>query len=88
MAYLNENEWILFNEITYNIHFVYTIEDLQEEIIRRWLPFLIPYDAGVFAQIRPSETGQFALLNPVGHQLSSPMVTLWKEQTRKYDRLR
>ena len=58
MAYLNENEWILFNEITYNIHF------------------------------RPSETGQFALVNPVGHQLSSPMVTLWKEQTRKYDRLR
>ena len=88
MAYLNENEWILFNEITYNIHFVYTIEDLQEEIIRRWLPFLIPYDAGVFAQIRPSEIGQFALVNPVGHQLSSPMVTLWKEQTRKYDRLR
>ena len=53
MAYLNENEWILFNEITYNIHFVYTIEDLQEEIIRRWLPFLFFYDAGVLPRSAP-----------------------------------
>ena len=90
MAYLNENEWILLNEITYNIHFVYTIEDLQEKIIRRWLPFLIPYDAGVFAQLHPSgrEDGQYELINPVGYQLSQPMVALWKEQTQKHDRLR
>ena len=53
MAYLNENEWILFNEIIYNIHFVYTIEDLQEEIIRRWLPCLFPYEAGVWSRSAP-----------------------------------
>lgn len=87
MAYLNENEWILLNEITYNIHFVYTIEDLQEKIIRRWLPFLIPYDAGVFAQLHPSgrEDGQYELINPVGYHHSFPPLQKFpSDWTQRY----
>ena len=43
MAFLNENEWILLNEIAYNISFIYTVEEMQQEMLNRWLPFLIPY---------------------------------------------
>lgn len=38
MAFLNENEWILLNEIAYNISFIYTVEEMQKEILTRWLP--------------------------------------------------
>ncbi len=41
MAFLNENEWILLNEIAYNISFIYTVEEMQQEMLNRWLPFLI-----------------------------------------------
>ena len=51
MAFLNENEWILLNEIAYNISFIYTVEEMQQEMLNRWLPFLIPYDAAIFARI-------------------------------------
>jgi len=44
MAFLNENEWIRLNEIAYNISFIYTVEEMQHEILNRWLPFLISYD--------------------------------------------
>ena len=52
MAFLNENEWILLNEIAYNISFIYTVEEMQQEMLNRWLPFLIPYDAAIFARRR------------------------------------
>ena len=45
MAFLNENEWIRLNEIAYNISFIYTVEEMQHEILNRWLPFLISYDS-------------------------------------------
>ena len=64
MAFLNENEWILLNEIAYNISFIYTVEEMQQEMLNRWLPFLIPYDAAIFARISTSEclgTGEFKL---------------------------
>lgn len=48
MAFLNENEWILLNEIAYNISFIYTVEEMQKEILTRWLPFLISFDGAIF----------------------------------------
>ena len=35
MAFLNENEWIRLNEIAYNISFIYTVEEMQHEILNR-----------------------------------------------------
>ena len=61
MAFLNENEWILLNEIAYNISFIYTVEEMQQEMLNRWLPFLIPYDAAIFARISTTEDGAGAL---------------------------
>ena len=55
MAFLNENEWIRLNEIAYNISFIYTVEEMQHEILNRWLPFLISYDSAIFARISIAE---------------------------------
>ena len=57
MALLNENEWIRLNEIAYNISFIYTVEEMQHEILNRWLPFLISYDSAIFARISTAENG-------------------------------
>lgn len=50
MAFLNENEWIRLNEIAYNISFIYTVEEMQHEILNRWLPFLISYDSAILPE--------------------------------------
>ena len=33
MGYLEEYEWILLNEIAYNISFIYKFEDMKNEIL-------------------------------------------------------
>ena len=35
MAFLEEHEWILFNEITYNVHYIYKVEDLLRALLDR-----------------------------------------------------
>ena len=35
MAFLEEQEWILFNEITYNVHYIYKVEDLLRALLDR-----------------------------------------------------
>ena len=66
MAFLNENEWIRLNEIAYNISFIYTVEEMQHEILNRWLPFLISYDSAIFARISTAENGSYQFQAPLG----------------------
>lgn len=88
MAFLEENEWILLNEIAYNISFIYTIEEMQKAILNRWLPFLIPYDAAVFSRLSVAENGDFYFLDTEGYHLSTQAVKVWEDQTQKDDAFR
>ena len=69
MAFLEENEWILLNEVAYNISFIYTVEEMQKAILNRWLPFLISYDAAVFSRLSVTENGDFKFLDTEGYNL-------------------
>ena len=69
MAFLNENEWIRLNEIAYNISFIYTVEEMQHEILNRWLPFLISYDSAIFARISTAENGSYQFQAPAAFHL-------------------
>ena len=55
MAYLEENEWMLLNEIAYNISFIYSPDDMRSEVLR-WLKLLINYDGAIFSLV--SDNGQ------------------------------
>lgn len=88
MAYLEENEWMLLNEVVYNITFIYTVEEMQDEVLNRWLPFLIPYDAAVFARLTPDEGGTYQLTGLVGHNLPSQMLEIWRRRTQEDDSTR
>ena len=81
MAFLNENEWILLNEIAYNISFIYTVEEMQQEMLNRWLPFLIPYDAAIFARISTTEDGAYQFQTPAAFHLSQQAVNAWVQES-------
>lgn len=85
MAFLNENEWILLNEIAYNISFIYTVEEMQQEMLNRWLPFLIPYDAAIFARISTTEDGAYQFQTPAAFQLSQQAVNAWVQESLNSD---
>ena len=88
MAFLNENEWILLNEIAYNISFIYTVEEMQQEMLNRWLPFLIPYDAAIFARISTTEDGAYQFQTPAAFQLSQQAVNAWVQESLNSDAFR
>lgn len=88
MAFLEENEWILLNEIAYNISYIYTIEELQKAILSRWLPFLIPYDGAVFSRMAVTENGDFYFVDTEGYKLSAQAVKVWEDQTHRDDAFR
>ena len=66
MAFLEEQEWILFNEITYNVHYIYKVEDLLRALLDRWIRFLIPYDAAVFSRLSVTEDGALRFIDVEG----------------------
>ena len=88
MAFLNENEWILLNEIAYNISFIYTVEEMQQEMLNRWLPFLIPYDEAIFARISTTEDGAYQFQTPAAFQLSQQAVNAWVQESLNSDAFR
>lgn len=88
MGYLDENEWILLNEIAYNISYIFTVEEMQDEILNRWLPILIPYDAAVLARLSRTANGGYVFTETYGYHLSPKMLNIWQEQTQKADAYR
>lgn len=88
MAYLEENEWMLLNEIAYNISFIYTVEEMQDEILNRWLPFLISYDAAVFTRLTLDENNVYQMTGLVGNNLSQRMLEVWRKNTQEDDATR
>ena len=51
MGYLEEYEWILLNEIAYNISFIYKFENMKNEILI-WLKSLIGFDGALITKVQ------------------------------------
>ena len=83
MAYLEENEWMLLNEIAYNISFIYSVDDMRKSILD-WLKLLIDYDGAVFAFLE-KEDGQFILTNSLGKGINKKMLNKWENETIEKD---
>lgn len=88
MAFLNENEWILLNEIAYNISFIYTVEEMQKEILTRWLPFLISFDGATFSRLQWDREGNYAFYEPVMDRISPETQRIWVEESTQSDQFR
>ncbi|WP_324824186.1 helix-turn-helix transcriptional regulator [Sinanaerobacter sp. ZZT-01] len=86
MAYLEESEWMLLNEIAYNISFIYSFDEMQKSILD-WLKLLIDYDGAAFALIKKDEDKNL-LYNSVGNGIKEKMLKKWQEQTAELDNTR
>ena len=88
MAFLNENEWILLNETAYNISFIYTVEEMQKEILTRWLPFLISFDGAIFSRLQWDREGNYDFYEPVMDRISPETQHIWVEESTQSDQFR
>lgn len=83
MPYLEENEWILLNELAYDISFIYSFKDMQESFLRL-IKLLIRYDAGVFSLIKHgNQEIEFEGTAAVG--LTDKYIKTWEDKTATDD---
>ena len=47
MAFLEENEWMMLNEIVYNISYIYSFDEMRRQTLI-WLKMLLGFDGAVF----------------------------------------
>ncbi len=57
MAFLEENEWMFLNEISYNISFIYSFDEMRLQTLN-WLKLLIGFDGAVFSTVEDGEVKQ------------------------------
>jgi DNA-binding CsgD family transcriptional regulator len=79
MPYLEENEWMLINELTYNVHYIYLIEELQNMFLNL-IKILINYDVAIFARIK--KESDHPLLYGIQYSgIDKKMIETWREAT-------
>lgn len=57
-------------------------------MLNRWLPFLIPYDAAIFARISTTEDGAYQFQTPAAFHLSQQAVNAWVQESLNSDAFR
>lgn len=75
MAYLQESEWILLNELAYNVAFIYDYLEMQSYFLRN-VQLLISHDASLFASLRDDKSG-FKLVDLAAQGLSGEQTDTW-----------
>ena len=67
MAYLEEQEWMILNEIGYNVSSTYDMYEIYNNIFG-WLGLLIDYDCGILSIIEKDENDDIHNLKVVSHK--------------------
>lgn len=82
MPYLEENEWILLNELVYDISFIYSLRDMQEYFLRL-IKLLVRYDAGIFSLIKNGGSLEFEGTAALG--LTDKYIKVWEHEAANND---
>lgn len=83
MAYLEENEWMIINEITYNISFIYSVEEMSKSILK-WIKLLIDYDGAVFTFLK-KDGDKIIIKNSTSNGIDQKMLEIWEDETFSND---
>ena len=83
MPYLEENEWMLINEITYRAHYIYSIDELQS-VFLDMIKFLVDYDAAIFARIK-TDDGKLSFYAVQYRGMAKKTSKAWEEETLDSD---
>lgn len=79
MSFLEENEWMLLNEISYNISFIYSLDDMRKNVLN-WLNMLISFDGAIFSLI---EKDGNVLKESVGCNIVEKYVKIYEKDYMK-----
>lgn len=85
MAYLEENEWMILNEIGYNVSSIYDINALYKNIFD-WLGLLISYDCGSFALVRKEKehyNTHFELEIVETRNIPERYIKVWQNEVKR-----
>lgn len=77
LAYLQESEWILLNELAYNIAFIYDYLEMQSYFLRN-VQLLISHDASLFASLR-DDKNSFKLVDLATRGLTKEQGERWRK---------
>lgn len=80
---LSENEWLLLNQIVYNIHKTHGDFKLREKLLKD-IKFLIPYDKATFYLADDSENSSY-VKEPVSFGFEPGALDDYHEKYEKYD---
>ena len=83
MSYLEENEWMLLNEIAYKISFIYDFEAMEKETLY-WMKGLISYDGALIAKVEIKER-QIRLVHVVSNEIDEKTIPAWERETMRSD---
>ena len=88
MGYLEEYEWILLNEIAYNISFIYKFEDMKNEILI-WLKSLIGFDGALITKVQENSEDkedwrkELYFVKTTSSGIDERTMGVWEEETSK-----
>ena len=88
MGYLEEYEWILLNEIAYNISFIYKFEDMKNEILI-WLKSLIEFDGALITKVQEKSEDkedwrkELYFVKATSSGIDERTMGVWEEETSK-----
>ena len=88
MGYLEEYEWILLNEIAYNISFIYKFEDMKNEILI-WLKSLIGFDGALITKVQEKSEDkedwrkELYFVKTTSSGIDERTMGVWEEETSK-----
>ncbi len=83
MPYLEENEWMILNELAYNISFIYSVDDMRKAVLS-WLNLLINFDGAVFSLF--DAVGN-ALRNSIGYSIDEEHIRIYEKEYIKKSHL-
>ncbi len=76
MPYLEENEWMILNELAYNISYIYSMDDMRKDVLS-WLNLLIKFDGAVFSLV---DSARNTLKNSIGYNISEDYVRIYEKE--------
>ncbi|MDY3240628.1 MAG: helix-turn-helix transcriptional regulator [Anaerovoracaceae bacterium] len=79
MAYLQEYEWMIINDIAYNISYIYSFQDMEKEVLE-CLKKVVYFDGGVLAQVEIKSANSIKVKNPSFVGVDEKTKAIWETQ--------
>ena len=79
MSYLEEHEWMLLNEISFNISYIYDFGEMKKNILV-WLSKLIPYEGALLSELHINNKGTVRLKQPTFSGISEKSIDVLDKQ--------